>query len=230
MGYDRVITMFSPDGRLLQVEYAKKTVKQGSTTIGIATDKGVVFIADKRILNTLIVPDSVEKVFEVDEHIGATASGIVSDARVLVERAQMKAQQARVTYDSPIDVISIVKDLASLMQLTTQTGAYRPFGVSIIVGGIDTQGPSVYVVDPTGIFFQYRAVAIGEGDSEAEDVLKKGYKQDMSIEDAVSLGLKALKEIRKEEFDIEKIDCSVIPADTKKYTKIAGKDLQKYDR
>ena len=93
MGYDRAITMFSPDGRLLQVEYAKKTVRQGSTAIGMVCSDGVLLVTDKRMVDPLIVPESVEKVFQIDDHIGATAAGIVSDARVLIERAQLKAQQ-----------------------------------------------------------------------------------------------------------------------------------------
>jgi proteasome alpha subunit len=228
MGYDRAITMFSPDGRLLQVEYAKKTVKQGSTTIGIATKAGVVLISDKRILNKMIIPESVEKIFEIDEHMGATASGIVSDARQLVERAQVKAQQGRVTYDSPVDVVSIVKDLANLMQMTTQTGAYRPFGVSIIIGGVDPTGSSVYVVDPTGIYFRYKAVAIGEGDTEVEEMLQKGYKDDMSTDEAISLGLKALKAFLKEDFDINRIDCAIIGANDKTYKRLAEQDISKF--
>src|SRR3989339_1295343 len=105
MGYDRAITMFSPDGRLLQVEYAKKTVRQGSTTIGISCSDGVVLVTDKRIVDKLIVPESVEKIWQIDEHIGATASGIIADARVLIERSQVQAQQHRITYDSPVDII-----------------------------------------------------------------------------------------------------------------------------
>ena len=125
MGYDRAITMFSPDGRLLQVEYAKKTVSQGSTAIGVACKDGVVLLADKRIVDSLIIPESVEKIFEIDEHIAATASGILSDARVLVERARVKAQQHRVTFDSPIDTLSIVKSTSSLSQVTTQSAGWR---------------------------------------------------------------------------------------------------------
>src|SRR3989338_11571855 len=105
MGEDRAITMFSPDGRLLQVEYAKKTVRQGSTAIGITCSDGVLFVADKRIVDSLVVPESVEKVWQIDEHIAATAAGILSDARVIIERAQLKAQQNRVTYDSEIDTL-----------------------------------------------------------------------------------------------------------------------------
>ncbi len=133
MGYDRAITMFSPDGRLLQVEYAKKTVRQGSTAIGVVCSDGVLLVTDKRIVDNLIVTESVEKIWQIDDHIGATASGILSDARVLIERAQLKAQQHKVTYDTAVDVITIVKDIANLKQICTQSGGLRPFGVSVLI-------------------------------------------------------------------------------------------------
>ncbi len=133
MGYDRAITMFSPDGRLLQVEYAKKTVRQGSTAMGIVCSDGILFVADKRIIDSLVVPESIEKVWQIDDHIGAAAAGILSDARVLIERAQLKAQQHRVTYDTEIDVLTIVKDICDLKQICTQSGGLRPFGVSVLV-------------------------------------------------------------------------------------------------
>ena len=138
MGYDRAITMFSPDGRLLQVEYAKKTVKQGSTAIGLVCKDGVLFVTDKRIVDPLVVADSVEKISKIDDHIGATAAGILSDARVLIERAQLKAQQHQVTYDSPLDVLSVVKDVCDVKQVCTQSAGLRPFGVSLLIVGIDS--------------------------------------------------------------------------------------------
>ena len=156
MGYDRTSTMFSPDGRLLQVEYAKKTVKQGTTAIGMACKNGVLLVADKRLSDELIVPKSVEKVFQVDEHIGATASGILSDGRVLIDRARLLAQQHQVTYDNPVDTESLVKDICDLKQAFTQYGGARPFGVSILFGGIDDDEPVLFLTDPTGIFFQYK--------------------------------------------------------------------------
>lgn len=175
MGYDRAITMFSPDGRLLQVEYAKKTVKQGSTAIGMVCKDGVLLVTDKRIVDPLVVPESVEKIFQVDEHVGATASGILSDARVLIERSQVKAQQYRVTYDSPIDTATVVKDVCSLKQLCTQSGGLRPFGVSLLIAGIDLDGPHLFETDPTGIFFEYKASVIGEAETEVEEFLHKNY-------------------------------------------------------
>ena len=210
MGYDRAITMFSPDGRLLQVEYAKKTVRQGSTTIGIACSDGVILVADKRIVDSLVVPESVEKVWEIDEHIGAAASGILSDARVLIERAQLKAQQHKVTYDSEIDTLTIVKDICDLKQICTQSGGLRPFGVSILVGGIDNGNAKLYETDPTGIFFQYKATAIGEGEVEVEEILHKEYKPEMSIEDGLKLSLKALKKVLGDNFSVERIDAAYI--------------------
>jgi len=222
MGYDRAITMFSPDGRLLQVEYAKKTVRQGSTTIGIVCSDGVILVADKRIVDSLVVPESVEKVWEIDGHIGAAASGILSDARVLIERAQLKAQQHRVTYDSEIDTLTIVKDICDLKQICTQSGGLRPFGVSILVGGIDNGDAKLYETDPTGIFFQYRATAIGEGEVEVEEILHKEYKPEMTIEDGLKLSLKALKKVLGDNFNVERIDAAYI-------TK-AEKDLKRFPK
>src|SRR3989344_346608 len=156
MGYDRAITMFSPEGRLLQVEYAKKTVRQGATAIGIVCKDGVVLVTDKRIVDELIVPEATEKIFQIDDHIGATASGILSDARVLVERAQTKAQQHRVTYDSPIDVLTLVKDICDLKQICTQSAGLRPFGVSVLIAGVDEDGEvRLFLTEPYGLYFQY---------------------------------------------------------------------------
>jgi proteasome alpha subunit len=207
MGYDRAITMFSPDGRLLQVEYAKKTVKQGSTAIGIVAKDGVVLVTDKRIVDKLIVPSSLEKIFQIDSHVAATASGILSDARVLIERAQLKAQQNRVTYDSPIDTISVVKDICNLKQICTQSGGLRPFGVSLLIAGADVDGAKLFQTDPTGIYFEYKACVIGEGEAEIEELLHKEYKEDISIDDAIQLGIKAIVTNIEGEFTSDRIDC-----------------------
>ncbi|MBI2146954.1 archaeal proteasome endopeptidase complex subunit alpha [Candidatus Woesearchaeota archaeon] len=214
MGYDRAITMFSPDGRLLQVEYAKKTVRQGSTAIGIVCKDGVVLATDKRLVDPLVVVEAVEKIFKVDDHIGATAAGILSDARVLIERAQLRAQQHRVTYDTPIDILSIVKDICDLKQICTQSGGLRPFGVSILVAGIDESGPSLYETDPTGIYFKYHAAVIGEGETEIEETLQKEYKKDITVEDGLRLAVKALNKALDENFNVDRLDCAFIKADT----------------
>ncbi len=227
MGYDRAITMFSPDGRLLQVEYAKKTVRQGSTAIGIVCKEGVVLVTDKRIVDSLVVPEAVEKVYQIDDHICATASGILSDARVLIERAQLKAQQHKVTYDTPIDTISVVKDICNLKQICTQSGGLRPFGVSILIAGIDETGPKLFETDPTGIFFQYKATVIGEGEPEIEEMLRKEYKDDMSMQEAIKLGVRGLYRVLDKDFAIERIDGACIKTQDKMFTKLKKQDIEK---
>jgi proteasome alpha subunit len=225
MGYDRAITMFSPDGRLLQVEYAKKTVKQGSTAIGVRCKDGVLLVADKRIDDPLVVVESIEKTFRIDDHIAATAAGILSDARVLVERAQLTAQQHRVTYDNPIDVLSIVKDICDLKQVTTQSGGYRPFGVSLLVAGVDDTGARLFETDPTGIFFEYKATGIGEGETVADEVLHKEYKDSMTIKDGLKLAIKALSKAI-EDLDASRLDCAYIDVKTKLFTRIPQKEVE----
>ncbi len=228
MGYDRAITMFSPDGRLLQVEYAKKTVKQGSTAIGMVCSDGIILVADKRIVDKLIIPDSVEKIFKIDEHIAATASGILSDARVLIERSQVKAQQHSVTYDSPIDVVTIVKDVCNLKQVCTQSGGLRPFGVSLILAGVDEEGPKLFETDPTGIFFQFKATVIGEGEAEINEILEKEYNEKMTIDDGLKLCIKSLKTFLGKNFNFDRIDAALISNKDKKYTKVEQGRLEKY--
>ncbi len=225
MGYDRAITMFSPDGRLLQVEYAKKTVKQGSTAIGMICSDGVVLVTDKRIVDPLVVSDSVLKIFQVDEHIASTAAGIISDARVLIERAQLKAQQYKVTFDSPIDTMSIVKDICDLKQICTQSGGLRPFGVSLLIAGIDIDGPHLYETDPTGIFFEYKATVIGEGEQDGEEILHKEYKEDLTIEQGMKVAIKTLQSILKENFSIDRVDCVFIKTQKKQFTRLTKQKM-----
>lgn len=226
MGYDRAITMFSPDGRLLQVEYAKKTVRQGSTAIGMVCKDGVIVVTDKRLVDKFVVPKSVEKVFQIDTHIGAAASGIISDARVLIERAQLKAQQHRITYDTPVDTLSVVKDICSLKQICTQSGGLRPFGVAILIVGVDEEGPRLYETDPTGIFFQYTATAIGENETEIEEILYKEYNENMTIADGLKLSIKALKSV-VEDFSLERIDAAYINTTDKTFRKFPKDEVEK---
>jgi len=227
MGYDRAITMFSPDGRLLQVEYAKKTVKQGSTAIGMVCKDGVILITDKRIVDKFVVSDAIEKIWTIDEHIGATASGIISDARVLIERAQIKAQQHRVTYDTAIDTLSIVKDISSLKQICTQSAGLRPFGVSVLIAGIDQDGPKLFETDPTGIFFQYKVSIIGEAETEVEEILQKEYKDDLTVDEGIKLSIKALLKVLDHDFNADRLDVAFIRTKTKTFERLSKAKIEK---
>ncbi|MBW2994921.1 archaeal proteasome endopeptidase complex subunit alpha [Candidatus Woesearchaeota archaeon] len=227
MGYDRAITMFSPDGRLLQVEYAKKTVKQGTTAIGMVCSDGVLVVADKRIMDPLMVTEGVEKIFQIDDHMAAAVSGLVSDGRVLIERSQVKAQQHRVTFDAAIDVISIIKDVCDLKQLTTQSGGLRPFGVSLLVIGIDAGGMKLFVTEPSGIYFQYNAAVIGEGELDIDEELRKSYKSSMTVNDGAKLAVEALKKFLGKEFSMDRIEAAYIKADKKQFKKFTKEELKK---
>lgn len=227
MGYDRAITMFSPDGRLLQVEYAKKTVRQGSAAIGVVCKDGVILVSDKRIMDKLIVATSIEKTWKIDDHIGVSGAGIISDARVLIERAQLKAQQHRVTYDSPIDVLSIVKDIADIKQFFTQSGGLRPFGVSLLIAGIDENGKRLYETDPTGIFFEYKATAIGDGESKIKEILEKEYKDTMTIEEGIKMAANALKKVHDHHFSVDRVEVAYIKESKPDFARMSREAVQK---
>lgn len=227
MGYDRTSTMFSPDGRLLQVEYAKKAVKQGTTAIGLVCKDGVLMVADRRITEKLMVIKSAEKVFQVDDHITAASSGFMMDGRVLIEKAQLLAQQHRVTNDEPINLIELVKEIADLKQFYTQYGGARPFGVSILFAGVDDK-PRLYLTDPTGIFFEYKATAIGEDENEIKAILNKEYRETLTIEEGIKLSIKALKKVLKKDFNIERIDGAYITEKERKFTKIDKSKIAKH--
>ncbi|MEW6062809.1 MAG: archaeal proteasome endopeptidase complex subunit alpha [Nanoarchaeota archaeon] len=228
MGYDRASTVFSPDGRLLQVEYAKKTVRQGTSAIGMVCKDGVVLMADKRVLEKFVISKSIEKVFQVDEHIGATASGLIGDARVLIERAQIVSQQHKITYDEPIDMQSLVKDVCNVKQAYTQYGGARPFGVSIIFAGIDENEPRVFLTDITGIYFEYKVAVIGEAEDRIKAIFEKEYKDNLIIDDGIMLGIKSLKKVLGKDFDLSRIECIYIKTSEKKFTRLEQSSLKKY--
>ena len=189
---------------------------------------GVILISDKRIISKLVVSKSIEKLFQIDEHIGAAVSGLVSDGRILFERAQIKAQQHKVTYDEPIDIQSLVKDICNVKQAYSQYGGARPFGVSLLFAGIDEDGAKLFATEPSGIFFQYNAAAIGEGETEIMDALEKEYKDNLTMEQGFALAISIFKKVLQKEFDINRFCASYIALKDKKYVAIGPKELKKY--
>ncbi len=226
MGYDRASTMFSPDGRLLQVEYAKEAVKQGSTAIGVVCKDGVILIADKRVADKLIVAEAVEKIFQIDKHIGATAVGYIMDGRILVERAQLIAQQHQITYSVPMDTIALVKEISDIKQSYTQYGGARPFGVSILFIGVDDEKPVLYTTEPTGIFFEYKAAALGEGADAVKELLYKEYSESMSMDDGIKMCIRALKKVLGKDFDARRIDGAFVDVKDKSFQFIDKKKFK----
>ncbi len=199
MAYDRAITVFSPDGRLFQVEYAREAVKRGTTTVGLKFRDGVVLIVDKRIASRLMEPKSIEKIFQIDEHIGCATSGLVADARVLVDNARVTAQVSKITYDERISVEMLVKKICDYKQNYTQYGGVRPFGTALLVAGVDDQGVHLFETDPSGALVSYKAGSIGAGRNVVMEVFEEQYQEGMEMEEALVLGLRALKKATEEE-------------------------------
>lgn len=223
MGYDRAATMFAPDGHILQVEYAEKTIRLGSSSIGIVFDKGVLLISDRRQRDKLIVEDSANKIYEIDEHVIAVSAGITSDARVLIEKARVLSQQHRVTYDGPSTVESIVREIADIKQQFTQYGGARPFGVSMMFAGMGDK-PLLYTTDVTGNYLQFKANAIGENDDKIKSRLREEYKRDMNYKEAIKLALKIFKEIQGEDYNINRFDTGIV--EEGKYRRVNTKELE----
>ena len=210
MAYDRAITVFSPDGRLFQVEYAREAVKRGTTTVGVKFKDGVVLIVDKRLSSKLIEPESIEKIFKSDSHIGCATSGLVADARALVDRARIECQVNTFNYSEDLAVESLVKKICDFKQSYTQYGGVRPFGTAMLMAGIDASGPHLYETDPSGAMMAYKAGGIGAGRNEVMEVFEKDFKDNMTQNQAVNLGLKALSAANENNLKSEVVEIAII--------------------
>jgi len=229
MGYDRAATLFSPDGRLLQVEYADKAVRLGPASVGMICSDGVILLADRRIKDSLLVPNSLIKVYEIDNHVIGTAAGILSDARVLIEKAQVFAQQHRVTYDTPADTETIMKEMSNIKQKFTQYGGVRPFGVSLMIAGVDEENEcKLFISDVTGNYFGFKASAIGENEEKIKELLRKQYKDSLTIEHGIKVILNILKKVLGKEFDLERFELAYIKTKGEKLVKLEGQELAKF--
>ena len=227
MGYDRTATMFSPEGHLLQVEYAEKTVRLGSSSIGMVCSDGVFILADKRVTDKLVVQKSASKVFEIDGHLIASVAGIVSDARVLIEKAQVLAQQHRVTYDSPIEPELIIKEISNIKQQFSQYGGARPFGVSMMLAGLNNKNPELYISDVTGNYLGYKANAIGEDDEKIKEKLREKYEDGLTMKKGVKIALEIFKEIQGDKFNISKFELAVISKEAQ-VERLEGDNISKW--
>jgi len=223
--YDRGV-MFNPDGRLFQVEYAKEAVRKGATSIGLIAKDSVVFVAHKNITDPLAVPSTIQKVFMVDSHIGATYSGMVADGLHIIGIARDSAQQHRFIFNEVKSIESVAKDLAAYMMQATQYGGIRPYAVSILIGGIDTQ-PRLFEIEPGASFLGYKADAIGSGKKAASDILVKEYKDNMSLDDAISLGVKIIKKVTETKVTPDNLDVGYIE-DGHEFTILGSDEIAKY--
>tara|TARA_B100000953_G_scaffold110395_1_gene90791 strand:- start:3391 stop:4113 length:723 start_codon:yes stop_codon:yes gene_type:complete len=225
-GYDMTPTMYSPDGRIYQVEYAIETVKRGTIAIGVQTKEGVIIAVEERTRD-LQVPNITQKIFQIDDHIGAAAAGYIPDARVQIDNARFFSQSNKLTYDEPVEVETVAKHLADQSHQFTQYSGVRPFGVALIIAGIDRKGTKVFVTDPSGTYVNFAAVAIGGNSDEVTGFLEKNYKNDMLLNDAASLAVAAIN-LKSDEKGVKHIKMSRIRSDTKLLESVSSGELEKY--
>jgi len=228
MGYDRAITIFSPDGRLFQVEYALEAVRRGWTAIGIRCTNGVVLAVEKKRISPLIDPASMEKILKIDEHVGATFAGLSSDARILIERARQEAQINRMLYDETIDVEVLTKKVSEVKQIYTQHAGVRPFGVALLIAGVDRFGPKLFMTEPSGAYAGYYAVSIGAGSQTVTEFFEKNYQQDLKVDDAIVLALKALASVIEGSLDSTKVEMAILRTETGKFENLPPQKLMEY--
>ncbi|MDD1661842.1 MAG: archaeal proteasome endopeptidase complex subunit alpha [Methanomicrobiales archaeon] len=225
MGYDRAITVFSPDGRLYQVEYAREAVKRGTTAVGIKCTDGVVLIVDKRVATRLLEPSSIEKIFKIDEHIGVASSGLVGDARALVDRARIECQINRVSYNEAIDVETLAKKLCDHMQTYTMFGGARPYGTALLIAGVSDGTTRLFETDPSGTLLEYKATGIGTGRPAVMKVFEEEYNPDAGCKDAIQLGLKALHAATEGKFDVNTVEIGIVEQKTRTFRKMTKEEV-----
>ena len=224
--YDRALTVFSPEGRLFQVEYALEAVRRGTLAVAVKSKDDVCLVAQIKTASILMDADSIDKVFQIDEHIGVAISGLHADSRALINYARVQAQSFRLTYDEPVRLNMLAKTIADLKQTYTQYGGVRPWGCAFFLIGIDVSGTHIYTTSPSGIYRPFKAYALGNGEAAAREYLIENYKPDLPFEGIINLALKALKESVDEELTKKNVRLAFIKGETKKFHMASKEEIE----
>ena len=226
-GYDRAITVFSPDGRLYQVEYAIETVRRGTIAVGVKCKDGIVIAVEEKS-RKLQISEIAQKIFQIDDHIGVAAAGYIPDARSQVDNARFFSQSNKLIYDEPVDVETVAKHLADQCQQFTQYAGVRPFGVSLILGGVLNKTPQLYLTDPSGTYISYEAIAIGANSDQVTDFLEKTYKNDLSLDEASVLAIAGIYISSEDKEGTSHIRLAQIKTETGLYELVSDKQKINY--
>jgi len=220
--------MFSPEGRLYQVEYALEAVRRGTLCIGLKSKAGAAIITRKRFTK-LMDTSTIQKIFRMDEHIGCAIAGLHADSRILVDYARVQCQVHRLTYNEPVRVTTITRKLADIKQQYTQHGGVRPFGSALLIIGVDPDGtPRVMTTSPSGTYSGWKGTTMGQNSEEARAKLKESLKDDMSIEEIVKLGINILKESTDEEFEDTALQIAIVSSEEKLFKVLTSEETKKY--
>ena len=229
--YDHGVNTFSPEGRIFQIEYAHAAIKLGSTSLGLQTAEGVIIAAEKRIASTLVNVTSVNKIQEIDSHIACVMSGMVADAKILIEHARVESQWHRFTYNEPMPVESCTLSTCDLSLRfgdggQRKKGLARPFGVSLLIAGVDDLGPQLWQTDPSGTFTRYEAMAIGAGAEAANSVFLEQYHKSMTLAEGEKLLVTILKQVMEDKLSSKNVEVCCVRADTKQLTTYTPEAIQ----
>ncbi|MEM4481275.1 MAG: archaeal proteasome endopeptidase complex subunit alpha [Desulfurococcaceae archaeon] len=226
--YDRAITIFSPDGRVYQVEYAFEAVRRGWTTLGMKTRSTAIVAAEKRKISPLTDERSIQKVFKLDDHVGASYAGMAGDGRILLDYAIQQALLHRFYYDEPIPVEHLAKLVCDVKQIYTQHAGVRPFGVSIIFAGVDELGSHVFMTEPSGRYLGYYATVIGEKSNTVIEFLEKNYKYDLDVKGSIKLAIEAVVGIIESKPYENYIELGYVDVQTRKFQVLRPEELRTY--
>lgn len=228
-GYDRHITIFSPEGKLYQVEYAFKAIKtQGTTSIGIRGADSVVIATQKKIPDKLLDPDTITSIYRITDYIGCVETGMIADARSQVQRARHEAAQFKYKFGYEVPVQYLAKRLADFAQVYTQHAAMRPLGVACILAGIDDElGPQLYKCDPAGSYVGYKATCAGEKEQEATNFLEKKFKTDpqLSRDEAIQMAIATLQAVLSMDFKATEIEIGVVSKENVRFTLLTPQEI-----
>ena len=226
--YDRALTVFSPEGRLYQVEYALEAVRRGTLAVAVKSKDDVCIAAQIKIPSILIDADAIDKIFQVDEHIGVAISGLHADSRALINYSRVQAQSFRLTYDEPVRLGMLAKSIADLTQQYSQFGGIRPFGCALFFIAIDAEGSQIYTVSPSGIYRSFKSYAIGTGEANAREYLIENYKEEMTFDELINFTLKTLKESIDEDATKENIRLAYIKGEDKKFHMCNKEEVEEF--
>ncbi|QLH06704.1 archaeal proteasome endopeptidase complex subunit alpha [Nitrosopumilus ureiphilus] len=226
-GYDRAITVFSPDGRLYQVEYAIETVRRGTIAVGVKCKDGIIIAVEEKP-RKLQISNTAQKIFQIDDHVGVAAAGYIPDARSQVDNARFFSQSNKMIYDEPVEVETIAKHLADQCQQYTQYAGVRPYGVALILGGVVNDTPQLYLTDPSGTYISYDAIAIGSGSDQVTDFLEKTYKDDLSLDDAAILSAAGIYLSSEDKEGTSHIRMAHIKTETGLYELVSDEQIANY--
>jgi proteasome alpha subunit len=226
--YDGAITIFSPEGRIYQVEYALELVKRGSPIVGIKCKEGVVLAAIEPKLSKLAAPSNSKKIFMIDEHVGVAIAGLSPDARVLIRQARLYSQGNKMTYDEPVDIEDLTSAVGDLLQRYTQNAGVRPFGVSLLFAGVDKFRVSLIATDPSGSYRGYKATAIGRNSDKAKKVLSEHYRDEVSLDEAIGLAIESLKDASDDDLTADGVNVAVVSRKKRVFKTLNNNEIQKY--